>query len=187
MSDQSFSPAKQFLKSRGRTASSEPVKIHLVDDSGTQQTEAEGAPAVFRFVTDRVKAEADADAARALAGLESKGGASVPDEVRAAYEQSYFLHAALRNPADPISPFFDGADEARGMLLPSERLRLIAAYQAWIEVKFPSDFDSPKFKEAMADAESFTVGALLTKYGYAITRNCVISSAVILSRSPTTT
>lgn len=186
MSDQSLSPAKQFLRSKGRTAPSEPVKIHLVDDSGTQQTEAEGAPAVFRFVTDRVKADADSDAARALAALEGKG-IVLSGELRAAYEQSHFLHAALRNPAEPLSPFFDNADEARGMLLPSERLRLIAAYQAWIEVKFPSDFDSPKFKEAMADAESFTVKALLTKYGYGITRSCVISSAVILSKSPTTT
>lgn len=186
MSDQSLSPAKQFLRSKGRAAPSEPVKIHLLDDSGTQQTEAEGAPAVFRFVTDRVKADADNDAARAIAGLEGKGVVVSP-EVRVAYEQSHFLHAALRDPANPISPYFDSGDEVMGMLAPVERLRLIAAYQTWIEVKFPSDFDSPKFKEAMADAESFTVKALLTKYGYGITRSCVISSAVILSKSQTTT
>lgn len=180
-----LSPAKQFLASKGRPAPSEPVKIHLVDDSGTQQTEAEGALAVFRFVTDRVKADADADAARALAGLESKG-LVVSAELRAAYEHSHFLHAALRNPAEPISPFFDSADEVRGMLLPSERIRLLSAYAAWVDLKFPGDFDAPKFKEAMADAESFTVPALLTKYGYAITRNCVTFSAATLSSSPTT-
>lgn len=179
-----LSPAKQFLRDRGRPAPSEPVKIHLVDDSGTAQTEAEGAPAVFRFVSDRTKAEADADAARAIAALEAKG-VPVGGELRAAYEHAHFLHAALRNPASPLSPFFDSADEARSMLMPSERLRLLAAYQTWVEQRFPGDFDSEKFKEAMADAETFSVRALLIKYGYATTKSCVNFSAVTLSRSPT--
>ena len=173
--------ASEFLKARGKPAPSQPVTIHLVADTGTEQSEALGAPAVFRFVSDRIKADADGDAAAALARLKSPA----TDEIRAAYEQSYFLHAALRDATAPAEPFFDGADECRAMLVPTERLRLLAVYQQWIELQFPDDFDSVKLKEAMADAESFTVSALLLKYGYVTTRRCVILSEVTRTRSQT--
>jgi hypothetical protein len=179
----SDSPAKKFLKDRGRPSPSEPVKIHLLDDSGTQQTEAEGAPAVFRFVSDKVQTDAAVDAGRAIAALEEKG--PVAPEIRTAYEHAYLLHAILRDPAAPLSPFFDGPEEVRTLIPATERVRLIGTWQTWMETKFPGDFSSEKFKEAMADAESFTLKALLTKYGYATTRNCVISSAVTLSSART--
>ena len=177
----SDSPAKQFMKTRGRPAPSLPVALHLVDSSGKEQTEAEGAPAVFRFVSDKLKTDADADAAKAIAALSA--GGEVSDEMRAAIAQSSFLQTAIRDAASPMSPFFDSADECRSMLMPTERIRLLGKYQTWIEVHFPDDFDSEKLKEAMADAETFTVGALLRKYEYDITRSCVISSELTRRRS----
>lgn len=176
--------ASEFMKSRGKPAPSLPVTLHLVSTAGSESQDAEGAPAVFRFVPDRIKTDADADASRALAAIAAKG-TPVTDEIRAAYEHAHLLHAILRDADKPGEPFFDGADECRAMLMPSERLRLLGDYQAWIDVNFPSITDPAKFKEAMADAESFTVKALLTKYGYAITRNCVISSALTLGTTPT--
>ena len=162
------------MLSKGRPAPSLPVTLHLVDNAGTAQTEAEGAPAVFRFVSDKMKTESDADANKTIATLAIRG--DVSDEMRASLAQAHFLHTALRDASAPMSPFFDSADECRAMLMPSERIRLLGAYQRWVEVQFRDDFDAEKLKEAMADAETFTVAALLSKYGYDITRSCVISS-----------
>lgn len=178
------SPAKQFLSSKGRSAPVERVSLHLIDDSGTEQREAENVPAVLRYVSDKVQTTAAESAARVIAGMEAKGAAVTP-EIRAAYEQAHLLHEILRNPAAPMEPFFDSPEEVRQMVPAAERVRLLGAWGSWIERKFPGDITPEAFKEAMADAKVFTVSALLGKYGYATTRSCVISLALTQPTSPT--
>lgn len=168
--------ASEFFKQRGQPAPSLPVKLRLVCDVDSTQ-EIRDATAVFRFVPDRIKTDADGDASKALATLQAKG-IPLTDEIRAAHGQSHLLHAILRDASSPAEPFFDGPDEARAMLMPSERIRLLGAYQAWVEKEFPGEMSAAEFKEAMADAEGFTGRDLLTKYGYDTTRRLLIFLAL---------
>lgn len=173
--------ASEFIKQRGKPAPSLPVRVRLVDNSGEAQDVAE-AEAVFRFLPDRLKSEADGDAEKALASLKSP----ITEEIRAAYQQAYMLNAVLRDKAAPLEPFFDGgADECRAMLMPSERIRLLGAYQSWVEREFPEDWTAAKMQEAIKDAGNFSLPDLLSRYGFDITRRCMIFFAVTRTTSPT--
>lgn len=173
--------ASDFFSNRGKPAPSLPVRFRLVDNSGEEQRTADGE-AVFRFVPDRLKCEADGDAEKALGSLK----VPVTPEIRAAYEQAAFLHTALRDKAAPLEPFFDTADECRAMLMPSERLRLLAAYANWVEQQFPPDWTPAKLQEAIKDAGNFSLPTLLNTYGYDIARNCLIFFVLNPTTSPTT-
>ncbi len=175
--------AAEFFKQRGKPAPSLPVKIRLVSEVDSLQ-EIRDADAVFRFVPDRIKSDADGDASKALATLQAKG-IPITDEIRATYAQSHLLFAILRESASPAEPFFDSADEVRLMLMPSERLRLLGTYQGWVEKEFPGDMSPAEFAEAVKDAQNFTLTALLTKYDYDITRRLLIFSVLTRGTTPT--
>ena len=176
----SDSPASLLFQSRGKSAPSLEVKMRLIRTTGSTQQVAE-AEAVFRFVSDRETAEAVARAALACATMKPEP----TDGIREAVRQAHLLHEALRQKENPAGVFFGGADECRMMLVDIERRRLLGEYELWKEREFPERLDPKQWAEAVEDARNFTMPALLTKYGYDITRRLLLSSIAIPMTSPT--
>lgn len=174
--------ASQFFKTAGRfkPAPSHPVALRLVNEDGGVQSFAE-AEAVFRFVPQSLHDDAGGDAAKALATSKTP----VTDERRRAEEQVHLLYAALRDKSAPAEPFFDDVETCRAMLMPDERIRLLAEYQHFVETHFPESITPEKFKEMVEDASTFSVSALLSKYGYWPTRRALASLAVRFGTSLT--
>lgn len=153
--------AEAFLQGRGKPAPSHPVKILLVHSGGVEQ-QVQEVEAVFRLVPDRLYAEAIEDAAASARKMKEPP----TDEVRRALEQSHLLHAILRDKDAPATPFFDGPDEARALLLPDSRVELIGEYQRWKESVLPTHLTPEEFKAFEEDAKALFLPALLSKYGY---------------------
>lgn len=172
--------ASDFFAQRGKPAPSHPVKVRLVDISGESQRFVE-AEARMRFVPDRLHAEALDDAAAFLA----KARTPPTDESRRSREQAHLLHTVLRDAAAPIEPFFDSPDQCATMLVPDERIRLLAEYQHWQQTHFPDSVAVEEFKAMVEDAETFTLPALLSKYGYWPIRRALTSLALAFGTSPT--
>lgn len=151
--------AASFLASQGRSIPLHPVTIRLVDPADPSRVA--DAPAVLRFVPERLRLAADDAAAESLAKLKDP----TPDR-RAAEEAHHFLLQAVKQADSPAANFFESVEQVRSMLIDAEALRLRAEYQRYKESNFPETLTEAEAQRIAKDARNFSLSDLLRSYGY---------------------
>ena len=152
--------AAEFLASRGRTISTHPVTVRLLDPS--DPTKMADAPAVFRLVPERLRLAALDKAAESLSALKS----AASDNRRIAEEAYHLLVEAVRQESAPAAPFFETVVQAKSMLLETEAVRLLAEYQRYTDAHFPASLSDEEIGKLAEAARGHFLPDLLTSYGY---------------------
>lgn len=169
--------ASQLLSSLGRVVPVHPVTVRLLDP--VDPTKVAEAPAVLRFVPDRLRLAAEDAASESLAKLVSPPSS----ERRAAEEAYHFLVQAIRQSDAPASLFFDTVDQCKSMLIDSEALRLRNEYERYKVSNFPESFTKEEAQKIADDARNFTLADLLRSHGYWQILRALPSLAVIFGAS----